>query len=254
MTEHSERIPIRDPFAAEVEDPVAVDRYRFSCAYVAGKSVLDVACGNGYGSFMLRRLGAARSVIGVDRSPEAISLGESFIVPGEVDLLVGDATALPLDADSVDVVISFETIEHLSDPSGFLSEVTRVLRSDGIGIFSTPLNETPQRTRPANPFHVREYSEVEFMTLLSTAFFRVESWFQRSKYRTDLPLQVLGSLPAGASIRSALRRLIPPAGRTTLRRITCARGLHCVATEIGSLRTEEASVQIAVCREPRPYS
>src|SRR5690242_18456144 len=89
-----------------------VYRYAFACHFVAGKRVLDVACGEGYGAAALQRVGAA-SVVGVDVSELACSHVRSKY---GLDARAGGAEQIPLADNSVDVVVSFETIEHVRNP------------------------------------------------------------------------------------------------------------------------------------------
>ena len=102
-----------------------VARYVFALPFVENKTVLDIACGTGYGLAFLKR--SAKLVTGVDVDIEA-----ARETKGEWDektsALLGDGLNLPFDDESFDVVTSFETLEHLSERSMFLSELKRVLR------------------------------------------------------------------------------------------------------------------------------
>src|SRR5262249_50116545 len=88
-------------------------RYRYACRFVRDKDVLDVACGTGYGSRMMAEAGA-RSIIGVDNSEEAIRDATVSHFAPPIRYLKADAQSLSAVPDSsVDLVVSFETIEHL---------------------------------------------------------------------------------------------------------------------------------------------
>src|SRR5207249_9324746 len=104
---------------------------------VPEKRVLDIACGEGYGSAALARAGAA-SVVGVDISAEACEHARRKY---GVDARVGRADRIPLPAGSIDVIVSFETIEHVERPESFLNECVRVLAPGGALILSTPNRE-----------------------------------------------------------------------------------------------------------------
>ena len=105
-------------------------RYAFASEFVRGKQVLDIACGEGYGSEMLAR--AAARVIGVDISPEAIDHAtRSYGSRNGLQFLQGSAAALPLDDASIDVIVSFETIEHHAQHEEMMAEFSRVLRPTG---------------------------------------------------------------------------------------------------------------------------
>src|SRR5688572_18974511 len=92
-------------------------RYRFAAKYVAGGRVLDIACGSGYGTALLREAGG-REVVGVDVDPEAIAYARSRYQGVGVTFLAGDAASPPV-AGRFDLIVSFETIEHLRDPERF---------------------------------------------------------------------------------------------------------------------------------------
>jgi 2-polyprenyl-3-methyl-5-hydroxy-6-metoxy-1,4-benzoquinol methylase len=146
---------------------------------VQGKEVLDVACGTGYGAPILAAAGL-KGYRGVDISAEAIAIAQSrYKVSPKISFMLGDACGLEgIDDETIDVVVSFETIEHLADPRRFLAGLRRLLVPGGTLIVSTPnravrdpsgnLNSTP-----ANPFHFREWNTSEFTQLLRD-FFMVE--------------------------------------------------------------------------------
>ena len=154
-------------------------RYRFAAPYVEGAAVLDVACGEGWGGPMLLEAGA-RSVLGVDSSPEAVAAAAACPVPG-MRVELGDACELPVADRSIDVVVSFETLEHLERPARFLGEVRRVLTREGLLLLSTPnaAHTRPVDGVPRNPFHVREYSADELEAMLRERFASVELRGQR---------------------------------------------------------------------------
>src|SRR5439155_666611 len=119
-------------------------------AYELWLSVLDVACGTGYGSALVLRAGARR-VVAVDHSVPALTFGRGRY-PG-VRYLLADAGALPLRAGSADVVISLETLEHLVDALPFLRALRGIVREDGVLLVSTP---NAAQTDGSNPYHVHE--------------------------------------------------------------------------------------------------
>ena len=143
-------------------------RYAFAREYIEGKDVLDIACGEGYGSHLMSNVAA--SVVGVDISPEVVAHACKKY-GDKVTFSVGSCTDIPLDDASVDVVVSFETLEHLAEHELMLKEVKRVLRPGGILILSSPdkLNYTIL-PKTQNPFHARELSKEEFRILVDKYF------------------------------------------------------------------------------------
>jgi SAM-dependent methyltransferase len=143
-------------------------RYAFARDYIEGKDVLDIACGEGYGSHLMSNIAA--NVVGVDISPEVIAHARNRY-GDKVTFSVGSCTDIPLSSASVDVVVSFETLEHLAGHEQMLKEVKRVLRPTGVLILSSPdkLNYTIL-PKTQNPFHVRELSKEEFRSLVGKYF------------------------------------------------------------------------------------
>ena len=150
-------------------------RYWWAAQIAAGKDVLDVACGTGYGSEILSEAGAA-SVTGVDVSKDAVAaasrrLGERATVRS------GDIRELPLDDDSFDLIVCWETIEHIEDGQRAIAELRRVLRPEGTLLVSSP---NPRVYPPGNEFHVHEYTPKELATLVSEHFSTVASFRQHA--------------------------------------------------------------------------
>src|SRR5689334_1946598 len=104
-------------------------RYFLARQLCRGKDVIDVASGEGYGAALLSQV--ARSVVGVELSLEAVAHASAAYGRRNVAFLAADARAMPLADASIDVVVSFETIEHFWEQETFLTEVKRVLRPGG---------------------------------------------------------------------------------------------------------------------------
>ena len=154
--------------APEYFDSAVVDehilRYRWAAKRIAGKRVLDVACGTGYGNPILKRA-RPLSVDSVDISWNALSFGRRRY---QLSAIAADAVCLPFLEGSFDVVVSLETLEHLADPVAFLNEVARVLRPGGRLAISTPNVEISQNI---NPYHIQEWNLEDLCTLLSHSQF-----------------------------------------------------------------------------------
>lgn len=152
-------------------------RYLFAMAWCAGRDVLDVACGEGYGSALLASVAA--SVIGVDVAEDAVAFASRAYAAERVRFVRGPIEGLPLPEASVDVVVCFETIEHAADQGRALDELRRVLRPGGVIIISTPDREHYRAGREPNEFHTREYSREEFRAVLASRFAHVRVLGQR---------------------------------------------------------------------------
>jgi GT2 family glycosyltransferase/SAM-dependent methyltransferase len=157
-----------------------VHRYGWVRTLVAGKDVLDLACGEGYGSRMMA-LAGARSVVGVDLSFQAVEHASSTYAAIErLRFTQGDAAEVPLPDASVDVVVSFETLEHHDRHDEMMREVRRVLRPEGLLVISSPNRPVYDAlNNQRNEFHVKELDLDEFSALLQKHFDRVVLFGQR---------------------------------------------------------------------------
>lgn len=144
-----------------------------------GKRVLDIACGEGYGSAMLAEV--ACSVTGVDISLEAVeharkTYGSKFV---NLKFQQGAADQIPLESKSVDLVVSFETIEHLVAQREMVGEIRRVLADDGVLVISSPNRPVYQETYGFNEHHVQELDFKELDSLLREQFENIDYFGQR---------------------------------------------------------------------------
>lgn len=138
--------------------------YRYAKDRAQGLRVLDLGSGSGYGTAEL--VGQPNLLVGLDRvRPDrgARALQARFVR--------GDLNALPLLQESFDLVVSFQVIEHLEDPSPYLGAMARMLRPNGLAILTTPNLLTSDRE---NPYHVHEYTAQELATTLGHHFDSVE--------------------------------------------------------------------------------
>lgn len=153
-------------------------RYAMVLDIVQGKTVLDVACGEGYGSFLMAEV--AHSVVGVDISDEAVRHASSAYSNQNLKFIQGSASSLLFPNDSFDVVVSFETIEHLLEQEEMIAEIRRVLRPSGVLVISSPNRPIySEESGEHNEFHVKELDFGEFDELLKTRFPAVQYFGQR---------------------------------------------------------------------------
>jgi SAM-dependent methyltransferase len=155
------------PERANIEAAIHFARYAIGKSLVKGKRVLDIACGEGYGSYLLKQAGAEH-VVGVDASSDSIARAAQLFGGEGVEFKAADAADLAtlfLEGE-FDVVISVETIEHLADPESFLTALKRVTKPGGVIILSCPNDHWyyPEEHQ-ANPYHRRKYRLEEFQAL-----------------------------------------------------------------------------------------
>jgi SAM-dependent methyltransferase len=148
--------------------------YRWIAERCDGKNVLDMACGEGYGSAVLAK--RARAVVGVDANPDAHEHARlRYTAPGlsfEQALVEEFAQGAPYDA-----VVFLQTVEHIAEPAPLLARFALLLAPGGVAYVSTPNRLTlapPGAERSDNPWHVREYTASEFRELLEGPFGEVE--------------------------------------------------------------------------------
>lgn len=213
-------------------------RYAFAVPWCTGREVLDAGCGVGYGTSFLADV--AHRVVGGDVDESSIAYARKRYTRSNVDFVVLDATAMPFADGSFDVVCSFETIEHVSDPEALVSEAARVLRRAGTFIVSTPRADVTDHT-PDNPHHRVEFSLGDFERLLHESFSAVEMYGERRlQTRAHRMLQRLDVL--GLRRRSALlRRASALTGTRAIEHLT----LDDVV--ISKEQVDTADVLVAVC-------
>jgi SAM-dependent methyltransferase len=161
-------------------------RYQFACAVAAGKRVLDAACGEGYGSALLAR--TAQSVVGVDIDAVAVQHARArYGDQANLRFEQGDATALPAFATPFDLIVSFETLEHVAQQEQLVAGFARSLADDGLLIISSPDKRTySDATGFRNEFHVRELYRDQFVALLGQHFPVVRLFGQKLLFQSAI--------------------------------------------------------------------
>jgi len=152
-------------------------RYNFATQFSKSKIVLDVACGTGYGCQLISKKGEASKVTGIDISSESIKFAKKNYQENNIDYLVDDAqTLISQKNNSFDLITSFETIEHISNPEEFIKQTKKLLKKDGILIISTPNTNTYPK---GNKYHIREQTPKEFYSLLKKYYTYTENYYQK---------------------------------------------------------------------------
>lgn len=163
MSQNAERLVISDQSKQDIIYNEHLARYNLAKQLVAGKTVLDVACGSGYGSQLLAQAGAVK-VVGVDIDSATIQQAQQQYFADNLQYLVDSAESLEKINEQFDIIVSFETIEHLQNYQQYLLALRRVLKSDGLALISTPNKQAFDQVN--NPYHLQEFTEQEFVSEL----------------------------------------------------------------------------------------
>ncbi len=215
-----------------------IARYEFATRYVKGKVVLDIGCGTGYGSKILHHKGASK-VFGVDISGQPINFALSKYKNDRLKFRVGDILSIDFPSNHFDIVVSFETIEHVQNRERALSELLRVLKPDGLLVISSPNRKltSPGKSLldpPNNPHHVAEYSTKEFISVLRDNARLLEVYGQRPKNKFLL-------MPVFEEAFSFLFRGLynPGAGGPELERVRPLKEYRYITVVCRKLRAEQ---------------
>lgn len=145
-----------------------IARYDFAAKFANGKVVADMACGSGYGALTLAAHGA-KLVYAVDIDRQTIAYASNRYRHRNITYRQGDISEFKLKKESLDMVVSLETIEHLRFPKRFIGNIYPALKNSGIFIVSTP---NLACSIEDNPYHYTEYTLDRFAKLLKPYFNR----------------------------------------------------------------------------------
>lgn len=162
-------------------------RYAFARPFARGLRVLDAACGEGYGSALLADL--ADEVLGLDISGQAVAHARArYGTRTNLRFDTADCTALDhLPSASFDLIVSFETLEHVEAQERMLDGFARLLRPDGLLLVSTPDKRNyTDIPGTVNEFHVRELYRDQFETLLASRFAASRLFGQKLLFQSAL--------------------------------------------------------------------
>lgn len=227
-------------YAGQLVHAEHLARYRLAAQLAPGRRVLDAACGEGYGSALLRDAGAASvDAVDVDAATVAHVREHHGIQAREADV-----RDLPFDDGAFDLVVSFETIEHVQEPERALDQLARVRADDGLLMISTPVAGQYQ---VENEFHVREFGHDEFVGLLRERFPAVRLLFQHN-WLTSLVTDEAGmglddgAAPLDAGLTKV--RSVPPGDELYLVAL-CGRDVDVALEPVGVMAGTDESHDLA---------
>ncbi|UCF34597.1 MAG: class I SAM-dependent methyltransferase [Phycisphaerales bacterium] len=143
--------------------------YEFCLPFVAGRRVVDVGCGTGFGTALLAK--QAGSVIGVDPHPIAVETARAGYQADNLFFRQMDGTSLDFDDASIDVVVSMGVIEHIKRYSAHFTEAARILAPSGLFILGA-LNA--RLSLGDDAYHYKEFDHEELKELMDRHFIDVE--------------------------------------------------------------------------------
>jgi len=154
-------------------------RYRFCQQFVQDKEVLELACGKGYGSHLLAH--TAKRVLAIDLNEESLDFANQNYKHPALEFRKADVTQLEKISEFFDVIVAFETIEHLppQQTEVFLRGIADKLKPSGAFLVSTPNHAVVRKSGVEIPeFHINNFSANELKNLLQRHFSKVEMYGQ----------------------------------------------------------------------------
>lgn len=250
-----------DPSVLYYQEHLA--RYRFSDTFVRRGNVLDIATGTGYGSEYLSRHPDVM-VVGVDVDLPSLRAASVTYRDQPIRFVAGDGCFLPFGDGCFSTIVTLETIEHIADDAKYVNELNRVLELNGACVISTPNRLYSESIGRSNPFHMREYTEEEFVRLLRSTFPSVKLYYQGFReshyskvqaYTTDIQQKKRLLNPIARfvvdRIYRPLRKFIPAEiTNSAIRRFLRVSYPQPASLDIviSDVSPREASVFIGVCR------
>lgn len=160
-------------------------RYNLASEFVKSTdTVLDAACGSGFGSEILAK--KAKNVFGVDISKEALDYAKLEHDSNNIKFIKSDVKKMPFDDNFFDISVGIETLEHLKDYEKYLSELKRVTKNNGVVMISTPRKKSEI---PLTPFHEKEFTFDEFRALLNK-YFVIKKFFGLKRLKVPIAEEV----------------------------------------------------------------
>lgn len=164
-----------------------LERYHYAGKYLTPGFIADIACGSGYGSYLLATAyrDKVKKIFAVDNSTEAIEYANKNYLHSNIEFLLSDAFSFQ-SPTPLNTIISLETIEHLAEPEKFIQYLSKQLAVGGRFIASAPV--TP--SMDANPFHKQDFTIATFKSLFEkNGLQEHDSFIQTQSYQ---PYKLLG--------------------------------------------------------------
>ncbi|SAL48185.1 type 11 methyltransferase [Caballeronia cordobensis] len=160
-----------------IEAAIHIARYLTVKDLCSGRKVLDVACGEGYGSWLISKWGA-KSVLGVDISEKAVANAKKRFKADGLTFECGSGEKLAELAgpQQFDLIVSMETIEHVDDPELFLENIKSLASDNATIVISAPNDYWYYDRGGFNEFHKRKFTLEEFKALTEKVLGKAQSW------------------------------------------------------------------------------
>jgi 2-polyprenyl-3-methyl-5-hydroxy-6-metoxy-1,4-benzoquinol methylase len=179
---------------------IHLDRYKYASLHLAPGHIADIACGVGYGSYILATDFGEKiqSIKAVDSDPGSIEIAKATYNHSKINYEISDALNFQ-SQNLFNTIISLETIEHLQNPGDFIRHISTHLLQKGRFIASVPI--TP--SMDANPFHLTDFTKKTFRSLFEKAGFKeLHSCIQKQPYDP-------GTIANKKTVRKGLRKNLP---------------------------------------------
>ena len=181
-------------------------RYEWVKDFVKNKKVLDIACGTGFGSYILASNGGAAEVTGCDIDERSVKYASYKNKHPHISFSVQNAEAIRLEK-KFDIVVSFETIEHLNKPEAFLQNVNAMMNDDGFFFVSTPISYVDHNEKPDNIYHVTEWGFKRFQAIVSQYFSIQDIFLQLYNVRPKTDIRKLSRLFHRAGLKKKTKHV-----------------------------------------------
>ncbi|MBL0690178.1 MAG: class I SAM-dependent methyltransferase [Alphaproteobacteria bacterium] len=171
-----------------IENIRADHRARYSKAsdYIkSNDEVLDIACGVGYGSYMMSVKHSSSNFTGVDISQKTIEFANNHYKRKNINFVCENCLNIKLKNKFYDVITTFETVEHIDEDKLFLKKLFSSLKDDGTLILSTPNEDIMPFSKENFYYHVRHYRQNELEDLLKSCGFKIKEVFAQPDNQTD---------------------------------------------------------------------